>query len=81
MIIEIIGWIGSALVLLAYFLVSSKKISPVSNNYQLMNLFGALGIIINSTVHHALPTVGLNVIWLLIAIYGLVKALQSRHKP
>jgi len=73
MIYEIIGWLGTAAVLFAYFLVSTRKIAPNSKQYQFLNLFGALGIIINSAIHHAIPSVGLNTAWLLIAVYALVK--------
>ena len=74
MIYEIIGWGGSGVILLAYLLVSMGKVSSGSKNYQLLNLFGAIGIIINSGIHGAYPSVGLNVVWLLIAAYGLIKA-------
>ena len=73
MIYEIIGWTGTLAILLAYFLVSTKKISSDDRNYQILNLIGAVGIIINSGVHGAIPSVGLNVVWLLIALYGLMK--------
>ena len=74
MIYEIIGWGGTGAILLAYLLVSTGKITSNSRKYQLLNLFGAIGIIINSGIHGTTPSVGLNVVWLLIALYGLVKA-------
>jgi hypothetical protein len=74
MFYEIIGWLGTILILSAYFLVSIKKISSDSMVYQLLNLLGAGGVVVNSFVHRAIPSVGLNVVWLIIAIYGLVKA-------
>lgn len=74
MLYEIIGWGGTAAILLAYFLVSIEKLSPKSKEYQLLNLIGAIGIIINSGVHRAIPSVGLNIVWLLIAVYGLAKS-------
>lgn len=77
MFYEIIGWIGTGLVLLAYFLVSTKKVSPTSKEYQFMNLLGAIGIVVNSLVHGALPSVGLNVVWSLIAVYGILKVIKS----
>jgi len=73
MIYEIIGWLGTVAVIFAYFLVSMRKIGPNSKQYQLLNLFGALGIIINSAIHRAIPSVGLNTVWLLIAVYALLK--------
>jgi len=77
MFIEIIGWSGTVLILLAYFLVSTKKIEPNQKLYQLLNLLGAGGVIINSAVHHAIPSVGLNTIWLIIALYSLITALPK----
>jgi len=74
MIYELIGWGGTGAILLAYLLLSTGKITSNSRKYQLLNLFGAIGIIINSVIHGAIPSVGLNVVWLLIALYGLVKA-------
>ncbi|PIU03759.1 hypothetical protein COT44_01640 [Candidatus Shapirobacteria bacterium CG08_land_8_20_14_0_20_39_18] len=73
MFFEIIGWLGTFAVLLAYFLVSFRKISSNSKEYQLLNLFGAIGIILNSAIHGALPSVGLNITWLLIAALALYK--------
>ncbi len=74
MIYEIIGWGGTGAILLAYLLVSTGKIASSSKKYQLLNLFGAIGIIINSGIHGAIPSVGLNIVWFLIAVYGLIKA-------
>lgn len=77
MIIEIIGWAGTIAILLAYFLVSTKKLSATSKEFQLLNLFGAFGIIINSWFHRAIPSVALNVVWLLIATYALLKMVKK----
>ena len=73
MIYEIVGWTGTFAILLAYLLISTKKISADDRKYQILNIVGAIGIIINSGVHAAIPSVGLNVVWLSIALYGLVK--------
>lgn len=73
---EIIGWIGALLVISAYFLVSTKKLPPTSVTYQSMNLFGALGVGINVFVKGAYPSLVIQVVWGLIAIYGLYKTLK-----
>lgn len=75
---EVIGWGGTALILSAYFLITTKKISSDSRIYQLMNLFGALGIFVNAYVQRAIPAAALQVIWALIALYGLVKAYMRK---
>lgn len=77
MFYDVVGWVGAALILIAYFLVSTKKISPVSKGFQLLNLFGAIGIVINSLHYKAFPSAGLNIAWTVIAIYGLKKALSK----
>lgn len=74
MILEIIGWLGTGLILIAYFLVSIKKIEPTSKTYQLLNLFGAIGVGVNSLVHRAIPSVGINLAWMLIAICALIRS-------
>lgn len=74
MILEVIGWLGTGLILVAYFLVSIKKIEPTSKIYQLLNLLGAFGVGANSLVHRALPAVGINIAWILIATYSLVRS-------
>jgi hypothetical protein len=69
-----VGWIGTFLILAAYLMVSIKKIGPTSKTYQFLNLFGAVGVGVNSLIHYALPSVGINLAWMLIAIYALVRS-------
>jgi hypothetical protein len=71
--IETIGWIGALLILIAYGLLMLHRITVNSSSYQWMNLIGALTLIVNCAWNGALPSVFLNVIWLGIAIYALVR--------
>jgi hypothetical protein len=77
MLLEIIGWLGTILILIAYLLVSTKKLEPISKTYQLLNLFGAVGVGVNSLIHHALPSVGINLAWMIIAIYALIRSRKT----
>lgn len=77
MFIEIVGWAGTLLILAAYLLVSVKKIGPTSKTYQLLNLFGAVGVGINSLIHRALPSVGINLAWMLIATFALIRSKKT----
>ena len=72
-LIEIVGWAGAALVLLGYALVTSGRLTAASRTYHLLNIFGAIGFIINSGWNGAKPSVGLNVVWLGIGIFGLLR--------
>jgi hypothetical protein len=72
-LIEIVGWTGAALILLGYALVTSGRLTARSLAYQLLNVFGAIGFIVNSGWNGAIPSVALNVVWLAIAIFGLLR--------
>ena len=64
--VEVAGWTGAAMILLAYLLLSMGKLTGQSALYQWMNVVGAAGFIINGWWHRALPSAALNVIWMLI---------------
>ena len=70
---EAIGWIGTVLIVLAYYLVSTNKINATSRNYQLLNLLGAIGVGFNVFYQAAWPAFTLNVVWSIIAIISLIK--------
>ena len=69
--VETVGWTGAALILLAYYLISRNKIQGQSFAYQGMNLLGAVGLVINSGYHNAIPSLALNLIWFAIAVVAL----------
>jgi hypothetical protein len=69
--IECAGWLGAALILGAYGLITTAKLRARSAVYQWMNIVGAAGFIINSGWNGAWPSAALNVAWLVIGIYGL----------
>jgi hypothetical protein len=73
LLIEIVGWIGAGLILLGYALVSSGRIEARSVSFQLMNLLGAAGFVLNSGFHGAWPSTILNVIWIGIAAVSLAR--------
>jgi hypothetical protein len=64
--VEIVGWAGAILILLAYLFLSAGKLTGQSLVYQGMNVVGAAGFVINGWWHGALPSAALNVLWLLI---------------
>jgi hypothetical protein len=69
--VEVIGWAGAALLLGAYALLSSGKLRAESVSYQLMNILGAVGFVVNSGWNGAFPSAAMNVIWIGIGVYGL----------
>ena len=79
-IIEITGWVGTVLILSSYFLLTGRKIDGASKIYHGMNLFGGMCIVVNAIVNGAYPPAVLNVIWSVIAVYGIVKGLGLRSR-
>lgn len=73
MFVDLLGWIGAILILAAYYLVSTKKVKSDSNSYQILNLVGAIALVVNTYTKGAIPASALNAIWALIAIKILIK--------
>ena len=76
--VEIAGWAGAALILLAYLLLSLGRLTGRSMLYQGMNVVGAAGFIVNGWWHGALPSASLNVIWMLIGGFALWRIVRRR---
>lgn len=76
-LVDIIGWIGAAALLVAYALVSTRRVEGDSTVYQTMNLVGSVLLIVNTVHYGAYPSSFLNLVWGAVAIYALRKTLQS----
>ena len=77
--VEVAGWAGAALILLAYLLLSAERLTGQSAVYQGMNVVGAAGFIVNGWWHGALPSAVLNVIWMLIGALALSRIIARRR--
>ena len=76
--VEIVGWAGALLILLAYLLISAGRLTGQSPLYQCMNIVGAAGFVINGWWHRAIPSTALNVVWMGIGAVALWKIAQRR---
>lgn len=76
--VEVVGWAGAALILLAYLLLSAGKLTGQSLVYQAMNVLGAAGFVINGWWHGAMPSAVLNVLWLLIGAVATWRIMKKR---
>lgn len=74
---SILGWIGMVLILTAYLLISIKKIKSDSYYYQILNLFGAIGIVISTLFTKSWPAMTLNIIWAIIAGFSIIKIMPK----
>ena len=71
--IEILGWIGAVEVIIAYALNSNGKMKSDSVVFQLLNLTGAIFLIINTWYNAAYPSMVINLVWTGIAIAALIR--------
>jgi hypothetical protein len=62
-LVELVGWLGALLVLGAYILVSTGRLSGTSAAFQWMNILGASFFIVNTWWHGAIPSMVLNIVW------------------
>lgn len=75
LLIEIIGWIGAALVLSAYVLLSTGRVNGNSLTFQYLNVIGASAFVVNTFWHGALPSAILNLIWASVGMLAIGRIL------
>lgn len=77
------GYLGVALVLLAYLLLQGHKLYGQGLIYQLMNVLGAIGVILSLSFTPGpinWPAFMLELAWIVIGVFGIVYASQSRRR-
>ncbi|QTS83902.1 CBU_0592 family membrane protein [Coxiella endosymbiont of Amblyomma nuttalli] len=77
---NVIGMIGVVFVLLAYFLLQIHKLNQDSIMYSFMNLLGANLILFSLFFSWNLASGVIEIIWLLISLFGLSKAIYMRFR-
>lgn len=73
LLIAAAGWIGAACTLLAYLLLSTRRIEGHGAAFQWLNVFGGLGLAINGAANGAFPSAVLNTIWIAIGVTTLLR--------
>lgn len=72
-LVDTIGWIGASISLYAYYMVSSRRLSGTSFRFQALNIGSAMALLLNAAYHHAMPSAVVNLVWIGIAIFSLLK--------
>ena len=73
--IAYLGWYGVLAILTAYALLSFNIISAKSYSYQLLNLTGAIGLVIEAASKKDVQPAALNVVWAVVAMIAVVQLL------
>ena len=75
-----IGFVGMAFVVIAYFLLQVNKYTIKSIEYQLLNLVGAILLLISLFVHFNLGSFIIEVFWIIITLYGIFANIKAKKK-
>lgn len=77
---NIIGMAGSAMMVAAY---AYSNIAARMNFvlFNVVNLVGSLLLIASLTIHFNLGAMAMEIVWAIIALLGLAKALRGRVRP
>lgn len=77
-LVEIIGWVGSLGILLAYSLNSYQKLRSDSRTFLLLNLAGGLLLMAYTFYKDAFANTFLNLVWVIVAVIALIKLYRRR---
>lgn len=75
-----VGLLGSAMILGAFFLLQAGKLDGNGIPYQLLNLFGASGVLVSLLGTFNVSVFLLEVAWVLVSAYGIWRTLTLRRR-
>lgn len=77
---DIVGLIGSAVVVASYFLLQSGRLSGNGLIYQCLNIAGSGGILVSLFGGFNLSVAMLQCTWIAISLYGIVRGVRSKSR-
>lgn len=77
---NLLGILGVVLILVAYSLLQLEKMSASGITYSLLNALGAVLILISLYFYWNLASGVIEISWLIISTYGLIKSIQRYIK-
>lgn len=78
-LVDVLGWTGTLLYLIAYALVSVKRVEGDSLFYQGINIVAGILLVISTFYWRAYPPLGLNAAWIGIAIFTLGRKYSAQR--
>jgi predicted membrane protein len=75
-----IGFFGMIFIVVAYLLLQTNKYTIKSLQYQLLNLFGAILLLISLFVHFNLGSFIIEIFWIIITIYGIFTHIRTKKE-
>ena len=78
-LVEILGWMGSVLIVGSYALNITGRLAATHKLYVLANILGGLFFVVNTYFHQAYPSMFVNIVWVIIAIVMLNKKDKNKE--
>lgn len=78
--VDVVGIVGVAMVLATYFLLQSEKIDAKGFLYSFLNFLGALLIVYSLLYNWNLASFIIEIVWVLISLYGLKKWYRNKKQ-
>lgn len=79
-IAQTIGLLGVAIVLVAYWLLASGKVSNHDTRYPWLNIVGTSGILFSLMYQWNLPSVVAQILWIMLSVAALIRIHLGRAR-
>ena len=81
LLIDILGWIGSIEVLIAYGLNSYQKLKSDAPAFYWLNFTGGLFLIVYTLYKEAYASAFINIVWVIIAMIAMARLFLKPKQP
>lgn len=79
-IYELAGFLGAAVIVVAYFAMQQRWLDALDWRFPAANLLGSLLILASLWFEWNFPSVVIEIFWALISLVGLVRSLAERRR-
>ncbi len=76
---DLVGLVGTVIILLGFFLLQAGRLAGTGLIYQLINLFGAAGILVSLIGKFNLSVFLLEAAWMAVSLYGIARSLRLKR--
>lgn len=76
---DVLGVFGAICVVLAYVLLQTEKISARTYTYNLINLSGAVLLLISLFINFNLGSFVIEIVWVSVSVYGLYQTYRKNN--
>ncbi len=79
-IYELAGFVGAAIIVVAYFAMQQRWLSALDWRFPAANVVGSLLILVSLWFDWNFPSVVIEIFWALISFLGLLRSLAERRR-